>query len=183
MNFFIIWKSHYIHPSTVSLSLQAHESECMCVCVGGLSQFIDSIWWETAGLMSVLPEVRVCAVDCNQNRGPWPPHQPPLHCIIHYRQDSAAHTLISSFSFLVTDDSGTTNHPIKRHTILSQLTDIKRKEQRARRKVAAKIVRQKKNVNGRKMRGGKNRITIWQNPFQYWEKNVEALITILSITV
>lgn len=51
--------------------------------------------------MSVLPEVRVCAVDCNQNSNPL------TRCIIHKRREVSFHRL-----GLVTDDSVTTNHPV-----------------------------------------------------------------------
>ena len=69
-----------------------------CVWVFGTPdspQFIDSIWRETAGLMSVQPKVHVCAANCDQNKGPWFP------CIIHYRQESHC-----SYSLaFVTDDT------------------------------------------------------------------------------
>lgn len=43
---------------------------------------------------------------------------------------------LAFFFFLVTDDSATTNHPVKLHMILSQLTDVERKEQKSKREVA-----------------------------------------------
>lgn len=51
------------------------------------------------------------------------PLTPPR--IIHHRQDTNL-TLPFIAWLLVTDDSVETHHPIRLHTILSQLTDIKR---------------------------------------------------------
>lgn len=66
----------------------------------------------------------------------------------------------------MTDDSVTTNHPIKLHMILSRLTERKRKEQRARRKLPVKMARgEKENVNGPKDERRKQNNNV--SPFQY----------------
>lgn len=54
------------------------------------------------------------------------PQQGPLTSL--HNSSAAPGALIPSFSFLVTDDTAATNHPIKVHTILSRLTDTKKRD-------------------------------------------------------